>query len=540
MSEIARGQLGKMLTPRISGDFFLTPGKRSMLAVASGILLCFSFPKFGFAFLAWTALAPFFIALKQARDSGEALTLGLILAAVFFGGSLSWLRYVSVFGWFFVVFLESCFLLVFAIASREIFRTKNKPLQLIGVPAAWVFTEFLRSEIPVFGFGWNLIGYSQQPYVPVIQIAALFGAYGLGFLIVAANVAVAGILEAFCSVLREADSAIHKRITGYFFSLIVILSGLLGYGFYRLSGGQPFVQKGELRIALIQGNIPQSVKWEPLAKDKILEIYEQLTRLAAFESPHMILWPEAAFPGYFNRDYDAQQVLALVRSLSIPLVLGAPHYEDSRTAFNSAYLMDPGGAIKARYDKLRLVPFGEYVPIKPLLGWLEPMAYSLGVSDFSAGKDSVVFHLQNGEISFGTIICFEDIFPAIAREFSRKGTDFLAVLTNDAWFGPTGAPYQHLQASVFRAVENGIPVVRAANTGVSAFISSRGEVLGRVEHKGKATFVMGHKTLGIRLDGVETFYQKGGWRFPYVVSAFFLGALILGLLKPRVPRLSAD
>jgi len=193
-------------------------------------------------------------------------------------------------------------------------------------------------------------------------------------------------------------------------------------------------------------------------------------------------------------------------------------------------LINREGEIQERYDKLYLVPFGEYVPLKPIFGFLEPLAYSLGISNFQPGTEMTQFSLENGNLPFSALICFEDIFPQLARAFVRRGARFLAVMTNDAWFGVTAAPYQHLQASILRAVENGVPIVRSANTGVSAFISNKGEVLDTVtDTKGKKIFATGHKTYPLPLDFSETIYGKGGWLFPYV--AVFLYAMIFFIQK---------
>ena len=204
-------------------------------------------------------------------------------------------------------------------------------------------------------------------------------------------------------------------------------------------------------------------------------------------------------------------------------MVGSPHLEPDNSAFNSAYLLGPDGDIKQRYDKLLLVPFGEYVPLKSIFGWLEPLAYTLGVSDFSAGKEKTLFELQNGEIHFAVVICFENIFPNLVRSFTDRGAEFLAVMTNDAWFGHSAAPYQHLQASVFRAVENGVPLVHVANTGVSVFISRKGEVLDRVRNpEGKDIFIAGRKTYPLAMENERTFYRRGGWIFPYGALALFV------------------
>jgi apolipoprotein N-acyltransferase len=340
------------------------------------------------------------------------------------------------------------------------------------------------------------------------------------------------------AISARATSVVKENIKtiAYPLSLIAIIFLLvLAHGLYHQDRAGE--HRGDFRISVVQGNIPQAVKWEAMARSQIIEIYSKLTELAAFDEPSLIIWPEAAFPGYFNRDFDAQTIQELIRKIEIPVLVGAPSWEEGDSplrsqssataqqgkAYNSAFLVGPDGEVKQRYDKQNLVPFGEYVPMQWALGWLAPYAYSMGVSDFSAGHEQTVFNILNHEVSFSVLICFEDTFPELARQFVNGGAEFLAVITNDAWFGRSGAPAQHLQASIFRAIENGVPVVRAANTGISAFISNRGEVLDQIKDaKGESLFVTGHKTAALPVDVKPTLHNKAGWLFPYVASACFV------------------
>jgi apolipoprotein N-acyltransferase len=223
----------------------------------------------------------------------------------------------------------------------------------------------------------------------------------------------------------------------------------------------------------------------------------------------------------------------------VPILLGSPHLESIRDGvlegpvieipYNSAYLVDDQNSAIERYDKIRLVSFGEYVPWRAFFGPLgiERLAYSFGVSDFQAGKDFKVFSLKDKH-RFSVLICFEDTFPFLARKFAGRGAEFLIVMTNDAWFGESAAPYQHLQASIFRAIENGIPVIRSANTGVSAFIDRKGKVTDRVKDKyGNDTFIAGGLLRSVELRQGETAYQKWGHWFPLFSLVFLMSSLIL-------------
>lgn len=499
-------------------SIFRTP---YLYQIVSGLLLALCYPTIGWGFLAWFALVPLLASLDHAQNHSQALGFGLITGIVFFVFSIHWLTYVSTVGWMVVVLMESVYIMAFAWLAYVGIRSRQ-PLafKVVWIALAWTVTEILRSEMPVFGFGWNLMAYSQSAYVPLIQFANVVGAFGFGFLIVLVNASI------FYAWFRRKD---RKAALGLIAVVIVILGGLWGYG--RTELARPVNPPEYLRVSVTQGNIPQSVKWEPMAREKILEIYEKLTQLASLEQPDLIIWPEAAFPGYFNRDFETERISRLAAQVETAILFGALEWESEKEAYNSAYLLKKDGASGQRYDKLRLVPFGEYIPLKPVFGWMRPIADALGISDFSAGKDPVVFRWAREDWPFGVLICFEDIFPDLARNLADGGSKFLVVITNDAWFGMTGAPYQHLQASVFRAVENGMAVVRAANTGVSSFVSYQGRVLGTVKDpRGQEIFVMGQKTLDLPLVTKQTFFRQGGFLFPYVAIACFL---ILGVFLVR-------
>ncbi len=512
-----------------------------LLAALSGFLLLFSFPTSNLGFLAWISLVPLLTAILKSTSLGQALVRGFVTGIVFFTLSLHWLTHVTEFGWIFVSLLQTLFFLPFAWVVYEV-RTVRIPLaRCLWTAAAWSTFELVRTEIPVFGLGFNLLAYSQADYSWIRQSANTIGAYGLGFVIVFANACLVEMRETvqelktqcwdeatrLASRVRTSliQRALLQRLAYVVAALPVIFLLLLSHGFYHVrktdNGAKTF------KIGILQGNIPQEVKWQVVAREKILEIYLKLTELAFYDQPDLVFWPEAAFPGYFNHDREAEKILALVKKFEIPLVVGSPHLEKGITAYNSAYLVESDGAVKARYDKQTLVPFGEYVPLKFIFGWLEPLAYSMGVSNFEAGQEATVFQLTDTPLSFSTLICFEDMFPNLARRFVSKGAELLAVMTNDAWFGRSAAPYQHLQASIFRAIENGVPVIRAANTGVSAFISSQGEVLDRIQDlKGKDIFISGRKVYALPIRPTPTLYRLGGWLFPYLAMAALIVMMI--------------
>ncbi len=476
----------------------------------SSLLLTLAFPRWNLWGLAWVALVPLFLSLERARSRKEAFLFGFLAGFVFYLLSVSWLRHVTVFGLFFVATVLACYWGVFGVVWHSVGTRHDGGWRRLLLPAAWTALEFIRSEIPVWGFGWNLLGYSQAPNLWVAQLASLAGVYAVSFLVFLGNTVI-------YSVVRQGIKASWRMVL--LFILVFTGSSLFGYSRLLASPAAPL-----FRVTVLQGNIPQSLKWEEAYKGEILRIYLNLTELASYDASQLIFWPEAAYPGFFNREAEAEAVKELARKIQIPVVVGSPH-QGEKGYYNSAYLLGPSGEAIQRYDKIRLVPFGEYVPWKPVLGFLEPYAYALGVSDFSGGKEFTLFQTAETGPRFSILICFEDIFPALARKFVERGADFLAVLTNDAWFGHSSAPYQHLQASVFRAIENGVSVVRAANTGVSGFITSTGRVVERVKNQeGKDTFVMGGMTYPVIWAKEATPYRKGGWLFPYVCILVMLPA----------------
>ena len=475
------------------------------LAFLSGFLLTLAFPRWNLWPLAWAALIPFFYALDRARNKFQAFLLSFLTGFIFFILSVSWLRHVTTFGMFFVVTMEAAYWGLFGILYHVLSgnggRARWAPTLILA--ACWTALEFIRSEIPVWGFGWNLLGSSQASNLGVAQLASVGGVYAVSFLVFLGNLAIYSFFK----------KGIQKGFqTLAIFGLLFVAVLLFGWNRFLAFSPVSF-----FRVSVLQGNIPQLLKWYESHKEEILKIYLNLTELASYDVPQLIVWPEAAYPGFFNREPLARQVKELVKRIETPLLVGSPHQEADDIFYNSAYLLNNSGEIESRYDKIRLVPFGEYVPLKSVFGFLESLAYELGVSDFSEGKRFTIFNLKDSGVRFASLICFEDSFPALAREFVKRGADFLVVITNDAWFERSSAPYQHLQASVFRAIENGVSVVRAANTGVSAFITPLGEITERVHNQqGKDTFIMGGMTYPVVLTTENTLYQHGGWLFPYL------------------------
>jgi apolipoprotein N-acyltransferase len=227
-------------------------------------------------------------------------------------------------------------------------------------------------------------------------------------------------------------------------------------------------------VGLLQGNIDQSLKWDRRYQTTTLDIYERLARRVAEDKPALIVWPETALPFFLRREPElGARVRRFVAGLGIPTLTGSPDLGEDGFLYNTAFLLRPDGEIGGRYDKRHLVPFGEYVPLRRIFFFLDKLV--VGIGDFGRGRAATVFSLDG--VRFSVMICYEVIFPGEVREFVGGGAALLVNVTNDAWFGRSGAPYQHLAMAAMRAVENGTYLVRAANTGVTAVIAPNGEIL---------------------------------------------------------------
>ncbi|MBM4315811.1 MAG: apolipoprotein N-acyltransferase, partial [Deltaproteobacteria bacterium] len=258
----------------------------------------------------------------------------------------------------------------------------------------------------------------------------------------------------------------------------VMIMAILVYGYVRTAQIDEAAKKAPgLPVALVQGNIEQSVKWDPLYQSQTIDIYGSLSRASIPSGNGLIVWPETAAPFYFQRPGPLQDaVIDVARNAGSSILFGSPSYEEEKGTvhyMNSAYLIGSDGTLGGRYDKVHLVPYGEYVPLRRFFPFIGKLV--VGVGDFRAGKG--FYPLTTAGHRLGVLICYEGIFPEAARSYKQEKVGLLVNITNDAWFGRTSAPHQHLSMTVFRAIENRLYLVRAANTGISAIIDSKGTIV---------------------------------------------------------------
>jgi apolipoprotein N-acyltransferase len=473
------------------------------------VLLVLSFPKFGHPAFAWAALSPLITAAAlSARPRSRwhhPFVLGLIAGLVYFGGTLYWVQStMSLYGGLpaIVSTLVAALLASYLALYPALFATLTaSALRRFGVgglwlaPAFWVATEWLRGNLGA-GFPWAVLGSSQATALPVAQAASVVGVYGLS-----AIVALVGTAAPVMAVSRRAID--RKICAGVALLLVLIVAG----GALRMAGGRLTASGRVLRVGLIQGNVEQNEKWDPAFRDRILLRYLDLTRQAIGAGAQLIVWPESSTPFFFNVDSPlAAPVRRLAAETRTPMIIGTDEFEQGTAGapdkyYNSAMLVGADGLSHGRYRKIRLVPFGEYVPLKRLLFFVGPLVES--VSDFTPGTEAVVFDAGGARVSVA--ICYESIDPVLGRRFVANGSALLATITNDAWFGRSSAASQHFEQGALRAVEEGRYLVRAANTGISGAIDPYGRVIVRT-----ALFEPKVVTVDVRLLDGRTIYSRVG------------------------------
>lgn len=494
--------------------------KHLFLSILSGILLTLSFPKIGIAVLAWVALIPLLISIDDQKP-GPAFFLGLAFGLVHYSGLLYWIAgvmhnyghlpmVVSVA----ILLLLTIYLSLYTAAFAYLITiTKRAGFSIIITsPILWVSLEYLRSKL-LTGFPWENISHSQYANLYVIQICDILGDYGLSFYIVLVNAVLAYFIHRQRTVRYRA-----KPLKPYLLALLVVTLVYWGYGFYRLKNIKEIAKMSpEISAAIIQGSIRQDFKWSAPWQRKTINVYDRLSREAVnVFKPDILIWPETAAPFYFqDKSPLSATIMQFTTDLKTNLLFGAPAYDrkaDGGTLyFNSAYLLSPEEGITGRYNKVHLVPFGEYVPARSLLPFAGKLVASAG--DFTPGKS--IKPLTVGPMRIGVLICFESIFPELARKQVRNGANLLVNITNDAWFGRSSAPFQHMSMAVFRAVENRVGLARAANTGISMFVQPTGEIT-----QTTPLFTPTYLREKLPLVSEKTIYNQWGEVFPTVCIIF--------------------
>ena len=510
-----------------------------LAAILSGLLLVLAFPRYDQGYLLFVALLPLFWALKgQSRKAG--FWLGIANGLTFYLGLLSWIFYVTyVYGKLPLPLALGVLLLLAGYLSiyrglwawGVVWAEKRGVNLLWFAPTWWVVMEFVQGY-PISSFPWELLGHGLYQQTSLLQAADLIGTYGLSFLVVLVNISLVVILS-------PAPRGRHAGRLATLTFLVIILAAWLGYGHYRQGVvAEAIAASPKIKTAVIQGNIKQGEKWDPRIVQATLETYARLTRQTLAEAkatgdsdaPPLVIWPETAAPFFFNHNPGQDTPLDLLvkdiaRENKCYLLFGAPASEDrpeGELLYNRAYLLNPKGEVVGHYDKSHLVPWGEYVPLQKVFFFIQKMVPQIG--DFVEGPVGATLSLPQGKI--GVLICYESIFEYLSRAQVKNGAHLLVNITNDAWFGRTSAPYQHMSMAVLRAAENRVSLARAANTGISTFIGGDGRILWTSPLEEEAGQAMELPWLP-----GGTFYTYYGYLFPWLCMT--LAALVFLFTRRR-------
>ena len=486
-----------------------------------GVFWAYTRPRF--KLFAWTILAAQAVAWTILLGWLHHVTwVGLILLGPFVG---AWVG-----SWYFAAWW---------VLPRMIGRpTLTRLTAMVGLAGAWVVIEWTRTWL-LGGFPWLPLSASQWERATILQISAFTGAYGVSFVLVMMNLGFAAYAH---RLFREGATGFNKRSQEFFLALFLLLACVsvhMSEAFNRRGFAQPLGN-----IALVQPAIPQEVKWDPARATGILDVLQQTTVEAARArpAPELIVWPEAVTPLAVRGD-DAMKsfVENLSKQVKTPLLLGSIAVENrdrpGEAWRNGAFVVTPGeGLAEGGYAKRKLVPFGEFVPMRSVLGWLEKVVPVGG--DFTPGEFSspLAVTLRGQSVVVGPLICYEDIFPDLSQASVRAGAHLLVVLTNNGWFGEGGAASQHAAHAVLRAVETRRPVLRCGNSGWSGWIDEFGQVRTTVTDGRGSIYFRGARSIEVTRDvrwiDRLTFYTEHGDWFVLVSAALAIfGYAILKMAK---------
>lgn len=470
-----------------------------------------AYPPLPFGFVIYFALVPLIFALED-KGLSDAFKMGYLFGLVSNSLLLFWIGWATVPGTVAAIVLL-CLYTAFLTWFYALVQKRWKKGSLFFLPFLWVAMEYVRSLTEV-SFPWLNLAYTQTYYLNLIQYASFTGNYAVSFWIVCLNLIIYLVIKYKQRIVLAIS----------IFAILIILPYI--YGGLVMPGK---IEKNNIKIALLQGNIDPKVKWDQRFLDYNIQTFIEMSKKAAKEDVDLILWPETAAPCYLaSESLYMHKIQATSDSLNIPLLVGTNDYEvDQKGRFsyyNSVFLFKPKVGYPQIYNKIHLVPFSEKIPYDEKLRISDKV--QLGQSDFSSGKSLTIFSIPKGR--FATLICFESVYPDLVRSFVKKGAEFLVNITNDAWFGKTQGPFQHARIAVFRAIENRISIARCANTGVSMFIDPFGRVSGATKIFIR-TMVVDHISPKFK----DTFYTKHGDWFAqgcFLVSFF---VILASLLKRR-------
>lgn len=552
-----------------------------LAAIATGLLSAGCFAPFNYDWLCWIALTPLLAAIwfsggESKRRWARDLLLGYVAGLAFFWVVFSWLYTVTVPGMILVGIYMACYFAAWSWLCgllRPGLRTvREKPLEGVDavtrrlnekyaaehgslpepavvvdsparrspwlssvnnlrlaflLAAAWVAHEYLRG-IVFSGWSWNTIGSALHAKIVVIQIAEYTGVAGLSFMVVFTNVILLATVRRFILETQVKPMRPH-------FDLTLTMAGIIGVMAFGLHALNVRRETKPLNVALVQPNIPREERFAAEFATKTFDLYTRLSRPAVEGNARadLLVWPEGSMPGPVLYDELSHKfVMDFSASAKTDLLLGTDDLEETR-AYNAAMLVPEGGAHIQVYRKVHLVPFGEYVPGRHTIPLLARIVGDQVPGDFAFGKEYTVFKLTNDKARAAPLICFEDTIGDLTRQFVLAGANLLVNVTNDGWFLHSAGSRQHVASAVFRCVETRLPMVRAANTGVTCFINEFGHITQMLVDENGGTFTQGTLTgqVAIVANPEPTFYVRHGELFAYACVA--ISVLTLGFLATR-------
>jgi len=513
-----------------------SPATGWLLIALSAILQVLSFPSPGLYFLCWISLAPLLVALidrRYAPTLWRCVLLGYTCGVLWYGGTCYWIFHVMhsygnlsrpvavgilVLFCLYLAVYHALFALLVGLITRS--RAFANARALVLVPFVWVAVELARAHVT--SFPWDLLGYAQVNNVPLTHIATFTGVYGLSFIVALVNT----ILALGFLLPRE------RRMS-------VAMVGVLGAVALQSGAAVPYPAVHPDHLAdLVQVNLPiLEGNWSPAYYDLTIAQLVQLSSdgaraTPAPSEPALIVWPESPAPFVSSDPKFQHWIAALAQDSHAYLIVGslgtspggAP---DKQQMFNSAQLVNPDGSLGVRYDKIHLVPFGEFIPFRNLLTFAQSLTHDIG--EFSRGNQRNVLRLDGHAV--GTFICYESIFPDEVLQFARNGAELFVNISDDGWYGDYGAPGQHLNMARMRAIENGRWLLRATNNGITSSISPLGQVVAQAPTNVRTVLQAPYS-----FESGTTFYTRHGDWFAALCAIISILALLIAAFSGRVPR----
>jgi apolipoprotein N-acyltransferase len=512
------------------------------LAIIAGLLLAAAFPRIDFAGGAWIAPGLLVFAVRNKSDR-DVFWHGMAAGLVFWLVSLYWLleipyRWHSIplgpgAGWLALCVVVALFpatwiWLITDRQSRIMDSWLGRLGWALGGAACWVALEMIRARI-FGGFPWNILGTSQFKMIPLIQIASVTGVYGVSFLVVWTSLSL-------YSAVRMVFANPHSRFAWQpeIFPPLLIVAVLFAWG--EIGVNETVPTTATLRVALIQPSIPQNLIWDENANAVRFQQLVKLSETALTHNVDLLVWPESAVPQFDNTTYTAITNLALEHHIwlifnsddVVPRQNAKNEYDNN--VYNAAFLFGPDGGYRKVYHKQKLVMFGEYIPLSwlPIVKWLTPIPDS-----YQFGDSPELFPLEDFQISASPLICFEDLFPQTGRAAAGTGADFLVNLTNDGWFGQSAEQWQHEIGGIFRAVENGVPLLRCCNNGITCWVDAKGHEREIFNDQNNSVYGAGTMIFDLPLQKHQpTFYTRHGDWFGWScagIALIFLGFKVAAL-----------